>query len=89
MARAKVKLNLRGIRDMKGSIDDGFLQGVAEDVAAKARAAGEAVAHGGNYPVHTMVVPRPVAGKAAIVICPVPWAMAIEAKHGVLAKALG
>ena len=88
MARPKVKLNLAGIREMKNSIDDGFLQGVGEKVAARARAAGEKVAHGGTYPVHVGVYPRRT-GKVAVVICPVPYAMAIEAKHGVMAKALG
>lgn len=88
MARSRVKLNLAGIREMKNSIDDSFLQGVGEEVAARARTAGENVAHGGVYPVHVEVSPRRT-GKVVVVICPVPWAMAIEAKHGVLAKALG
>ena len=88
MARARVKLNLKGIRQMKASLDEGFLMGLGDSVAARAQAAGQAVAHDGRYPVVVNIARRPVAGKVVIVSCPVPWAMAIEAKHGVMARAL-
>ena len=84
----RVKLNLMGIRAMKASIDDGYLAGLGADVAARAEAAGRAVAHDGRYPVVVNIARRPVAGKVVLVSCPVPWAMAIEAKHGVMARAL-
>jgi hypothetical protein len=89
MPKTKVTLNLRGIREMKASIPDSALTRIAEPIAARAEAAGEGVAHDGRYPVLVQVVHRPIAGKAVIVSCPLPWALAIESRHGVLARALG
>lgn len=88
MAGVRVKLNLRGIRAMKAGIDEDYLRSLGDAVATRAQATGQAVAHGGRYPVLVQIVDRPIAGKAVIIACPLPWAMAIEAKHGVMAKAL-